>query len=95
MQKLMPTTIFGEPVVVGDNIIYITGDHGYTTLNWAEVMDIRTVKKPYNDYESFTMVCRKYNEKNGWRRWKSGKEMTVYLTQPKLLLVGSTIPENK
>lgn len=93
MRRIIPRDVFGEAVNVGERIVYITGSHGYTIINWAEVLSITWKCRPYNDFETFTIKARKYAEDKGWRKWADGREEIVFLTAPTIIKVGQLIPE--
>ncbi len=91
--KAMPKDMFGNELKIGEKIMYITGSHGFTTLNFAEILDIThrdTVSNRYMPHIPYTIKASKYAEHHGW-----AEELPkiVYLTSPHALKVGNKIPE--
>jgi hypothetical protein len=93
--KVTPKDVFGKPLKVGEKIMYLTGSHGWTVLNWGEIKDITwkdTVANQYLAYIPFVIKVEKYAEgATGWR--SSDLPKIVHLTNPHAFKVGGTIPE--
>jgi hypothetical protein len=94
--KALPKDIFGTELQIGDKIMYITGERGWTTLNWCIINDIYWKDTYANEclkYTPFTIKATKYSQRGGWDDDMGKWPTTVTLTKPRCLIVGDTVED--
>jgi len=85
-----PTTIFGEEVKKGDEILYMYKSDGVgIQFCYGKVTKIHWKADSFYTYQHFTVHVHKTFELNGYK--KGPCDMKVYLTNPTILKVGTTI----
>jgi len=82
--------MFGNDIGVGDEIIYLNFDHGWTIRTWAVVESIEFVERRYHQHKQLVMWVNRHRIEGKWDSTIEKKR--VRLTGPTLLKVGEPIP---
>lgn len=84
------TTIFGEKVNIGDEIMYMTVRHNDIIYSFATVNDIEPyIDRAFADPQRWRLRVHRFGEIN-WRGYEE-KDQLIHLTNPRIIKLNKVL----